>query len=94
MKGLVVCTEQFKPKLHGNASLFTKGLLPLRDQFGGGLMLYMVNFCPDQSGGNGYLADADAVRSFKDANGHFFITPLANTSEKAYGDLMDEVLID
>jgi len=46
---IVVCTQSFSPTTVGGAAggppLFPSGLLPLKAQFGG-LMLYMVNFCP------------------------------------------------
>eukprot|EP01051_Picozoa_sp_SAG22_P015422 SAG22_NODE_2012_length_3141_cov_3.171269_1_plen_863_part_00 len=95
---IVVCTESFTPTTTTgqppdarNPSLFPKGLKPLREQFGG-LMLYMVNFCPK----NAYLSPEDAATSFLDSfsfpgskNQNYFVNPKAEASEAAYGRVMD-----
>ena len=92
IKGLVTCTASFTPRVANlstgtGPSLFPQGLSPLTKQFGGNLMLYMVNFCPT----NPYLPRKDAAESFKDpTTGGYFLGP-ANfeASELAYGALMD-----
>jgi len=92
--GIVVCTESFSPKTQSglppdskNLPLFPQGLRPLREQFGGGLMLYMVNFCPDSA----YFHSADeAAASFPDVDGKTFMNPTAAASEAVYGRLMDD----
>ena len=93
VKGLVACTSSFDPKNNsdgtGEYALFPEGLAPLPSQFGGGLMLYMVNFCPSVFGGNPYLSDSEAAMSFPDPVGHYFASPRAEASELAYGRLMD-----
>ena len=97
MPGLVICTQSFTPKnltddINGGSApgpaLFPAGLKPLVGQYGGGLMLYMVNFCPE----NAYLSPAQAVESFRDPTGsdRYFLAPLPEESEAAYGRLMDE----
>ena len=58
------------------ASNLAQGLKPLRDQFGGGLMLYMVNFCPDSEY---FHSVAEAAESFPDANGHIFLNVSTQT---------------
>ena len=50
----------------------------------------MVNFCPV----NPYLSPQQAVESFRDhaksGSGRYFLAPLPEESEGAYGRLMDE----
>jgi hypothetical protein len=64
----------------------------LASQYGAGHMLYMVNFCPE----NAYLSPALAVESFRDPPGsdRYFLAPLPEESETAYGRLMDEGIND
>ena len=66
--------------------LFPQGLKPLREQFGD-LMLYMVNFCPN----NTYLHPEDAAASFPNSFSFlgaphpdtYFVNPKAAASEAA-----------
>ncbi len=91
---IVVCTESFTPTTTtglppdaSNPPLFPQGLKPLREQFGGGLMLYMVNFCPDTEY---FHSQAEYATSFPDDHGHIFLNPTANSSKTVYGRLMDD----
>ena len=93
---IVVCTESFTPTTTSglppdanNPPLFPQGLKPLREQFGGGLMLYMVNFCPDSQY---FHSPTESVKSFPDENGRVFLNPTANSSEAVYGRLLDDGL--
>ena len=101
---IVMCTESFTPTTTTgqpsdaqNPPLFPKGLKPLREQFGGGLMLYMVNFCPN----NTYLRPEDAAASFPNSFSfpgaphpdNYFVNPKAAASEAAYGRLMDDGIV-
>eukprot|EP00039_Didymoeca_costata_P022624 m.347079 g.347079 ORF g.347079 m.347079 type:complete len:830 (+) comp31229_c0_seq1:119-2608(+) len=91
VEGVVQCTKSFTPLLYNTTDgkqkqLFPEGLSPLTKQFGGGLMLYMVNFCAS----NDYLKEDESVRSFVDPKGRFFLMPKGNTSEIAYGRILDE----
>lgn len=87
--GIVACTQSFAPtSANGSdvgAPLFPQGLRPLQKQFGGGLMLYMVNFCPSSP----YLKREDAAVSFLDAQGRVFMNLLPAKSEETYGALLD-----
>lgn len=79
-----MCTSSLTPQQR----LFPGGLRTLAPRFGGGLMLYMVNFCAN----NTYVAPAEAAASFTDPAGRHFVTPRGDASEAVYGRVLDDGL--